>query len=136
MPTKPMIFNVNSFDFVHHPDQEVVVTARELGQKNKQNLPHRTVFGTKYVPLIMTGLNKQASQLLLVLIENRDIYTNETQHTVKGAKEKCQLSRAYKELNKKDLVKRVRNTWYMINPDAVLPWFDDHAALLQKWKTI
>lgn len=108
---------------------------REKAQP-EYKLPYTTVIGLDFLPIILLDLHDNARQLLYTLILSRELITNQAQYKVQGAKEKSRLTRAYKQLYEKGLVKRVKNTWYMLNPNAIIPYFDEHTNLVNKWNSL
>lgn len=125
------IYDVNTLDLVHNGSYEI--TSKP---KAKYGLPYTMVLGAEYASTILLDLSDNSRKMLYTLIQNRNLQTNEVQYRVQGAKDKCKLTRAYKELNSKGLVKRIRNTWYMINPKAVIPRFENYKNLAYKWSIL
>lgn len=122
------MLDVKTIDLVH--DGSFMLTAVP---KKKHKLPGYSCFGAKYIGTIIGDLGKPARELLAHLVQNRDLETNEAQYIVIGVNDKCKLTRAYNELKEKNLVKRIRQQWYLINPAAVFPLFDQYQNILNKW---
>lgn len=130
MPSKILDVHELSIDLVNEGGVEFINIPRA-----KFEVPYRIAFGTKYLATIML-LNKAASEMLLKLIWDRNFLTNEVQYVVAGTNAKCKLTRAYNELKKKDLVKRVRQQHYIINPAAVLPKYSEYDRVLSHWESV
>lgn len=83
------------------------------------------------------SLGKPAGRMLWNLIRERGFYTNESGYKVAGTTTaKCELTRAYNELKKKNLVKRIRNQRYMVNPEAILPDEKRYDRVLEHWHSL
>lgn len=125
------VLDVTTLDLVH----EGCFMITGISKKTPA-IPAYACFGEKYITLIIGELSKTASELLSVLVQTRELNTNEARYTVTGVNNKCKLTKAYNELYKKDLVKRIKKQWYLINPAAVFPLFEEYQTVLKKWKSI
>ena len=80
----------------------------------------------------------KAAQYLLLGITNGIEYSNDYHYVVKviptTETQKSYLKQGYKELVQKNLVKRVKRSHYMINPDALIPLEYEEAKKL--WDSI
>ncbi len=85
--------------------------------------------------LIFADLSKSAAWLFWNLVAVRDYHTNICEFLTSNLTqaEKLKLNRAYKELKEKDLVKRVRNQHYIINPKVILPEFERYTTIQAEW---
>ena len=90
------------------------------------------------VSIVLENLSKRATKLFWQSVRLRDASTNV--RVIRGASltptEKSQLSLAFSELNRCDLMKRVRREYYMLNPKAVLPLFDCYETVQDKWNKL
>lgn len=81
----------------------------------------------------------KAGQFLLLTIKNGITYGNDFNPVVRISKklltstEQQYLIIGYKELLAKDLVRRVKNGYYMINPNALIP--PDYASAIKVWES-
>ena len=80
----------------------------------------------------------KAAQYLLLGITNGIEYSNDYHYVVRvipnTETQKSYLKQGYKELAQKNLVKRVKRSHYMINPDALIPLEYEEAKKL--WDSI
>jgi len=86
---------------------------------------------------ILKNLSRNAHHLFWETVELMDITTNI--RVIRGKQltpsEKGALSKAYKELNKVTLMKRVKREYYMLNP-KVLYSFEHYKDMQDKWDSI
>ena len=100
------------------------------GRRNMTRFPEYKDFaGT------MGNLSKVASWFFWLLVSKRDYKTNEVHYLPSDMKERNRIQRAYPELYKLDLVRRVKRGVYMLNPGAVIPATSDNdfEPFFKKW---
>lgn len=80
----------------------------------------------------------KAAQYLLLAITNGIEYSNDYHYVVKviptTETQKRYLKQGYKELVQKDLVRRVKRSHYMVNPNALIPIEYEEAQTM--WESI
>jgi hypothetical protein len=125
-------------------DPDLDVTISTVTKKDKPNVPAFTCVGrqtmksgnTTGYPLIKVLLSlTKGEQWLYGLIHEHMDYTTNKAYFPKNLitkVERPKLSIAYKALNEKDLVKRVSNGVYMVNPDAVI-YPQSYARVKAEW---
>lgn len=67
------------------------------------------------------GLSKKANEMFWTIVEVKDYRTNTGKLKATNRSESVKISRAYKELRELDLLRRVKQNHYMINPRAMVP---------------
>lgn len=84
---------------------------------------------------IMQELGFNANWLLWCLIEKRNYNTNVSMFSANelGNDLKKRLVRGHKELSEKNLVIRIKKATYMLNPDVVIPNFNNYAECKNTW---
>lgn len=86
----------------------------------------------------MDNMSK-AGRFLLLLIKDGITYSNGYNPVVRLIPKNCTsteqqyIKAGYKELFAKDLVRRVRNGYYMINPNALIP--PDYGNAIKVWNS-
>ena len=70
---------------------------------------------------ILANLSKAANNMFWTLMQTRKSNTNVCKFQASNSSERVKVSRAYKELNSLNLVKRVKQNHYMINPKVIVP---------------
>lgn len=85
---------------------------------------------------VMKEISKGAHWLLWSLLERRDDKTNICVLTPKNSAETARVARAYKELHKAKLVKRIRRSHYIINPAAFQPRTENYEEVFLKWESV
>lgn len=87
---------------------------------------------------IFIGLSPGATRLWWTMVKEIDWETNMV--VIRSAElsknEQNKLSKAYGELNKVGLVKRVKREHYLINPAAVLPQFSQYELVALKYNAV
>ena len=96
-------------------------------------LPYFTGIGQKFENIIFLKLSKAARELLLILIQKRDINTNKAIYVIRGPSAKSKASRAYKELNRHNIAVRVKKQTYLLNPTAIIPRKDCFDKIKEEW---
>jgi hypothetical protein len=89
------------------------------------------------IDLLTVGFNSSlAAQWLILKIKDGINWDNEYSPVVKitpeNNAEKQKLLRGYKELHQKDIVRRVKQGYYMINPNALIPL--DYLSAINTWE--
>lgn len=69
----------------------------------------------------LAGLSKGANNMFWTLMQTRKPATNECILQATTQSERNKLTKAYKELNNLNLIKRTKQNHYMINPRAIVP---------------
>jgi len=96
-------------------------------------LPYFTGIGMKFENIIFLKLSKAARELLLILIQKRDIDTNEAFYVTRKPSAKSKASRAYKELNRHNIAVRVKKQTYLLNPTAIIPRKNYFDKIKKEW---
>jgi hypothetical protein len=78
----------------------------------------------------------KAEQFLILAIKDGITYATDYNPVVKVSgstkHQKNQIIDGYRKLSEKNLVRRIKNGWYMINPNALIP--TDYPSALKIWK--
>jgi hypothetical protein len=85
---------------------------------------------------ILKNVSKIGTWFFWSLMEERKSKTNEAIFRAKDPSESRKISRAYKELYSLDLVRRVKQQHYLINPKVMLPAKGQYSAVLVNWENI
>lgn len=67
------------------------------------------------------GLSKKANEMFWTIVEVKNYKTNIGVLKAANQSERNKISGAYKELRELDLLRRVKQNHYMINPKAMIP---------------
>ena len=70
---------------------------------------------------ILANLSKVANNMFWTLMQTRKSNTNVCKFQASNQTERNRICKAYKELNSLNLVKRVKQNHYMINPKVIVP---------------
>jgi hypothetical protein len=89
------------------------------------------------IDLLTIGFNSSSdAQWLILKIKDSITWDNDYNPVVKitpiNNPEKQKLLRGYKELHQKDIVRRVKQGHYMLNPNALIPL--DYPSALATWE--
>lgn len=85
---------------------------------------------------IFQELSKPATWFWWELLKNRNRDSNTSVFTAENNIIAKKVTKAYKELHRYDLIKRVANKLYMINPKAYLPEFSKYEEVYNKWRRL
>ncbi len=85
---------------------------------------------------ILKNLSKNGSYHFWLFIENRNPKTNHVKYLPSTPKERRALTKAYKELRTLDVLKRVKQGEYLINPKSFIPAGDNFPDALTEWNSI
>ncbi|MEG1502376.1 MAG: hypothetical protein RR073_05630 [Clostridia bacterium] len=96
--------------------------------------PHNKGFSSIYD--ILEQLNPKSLKLFCMLARNKDYNTNETVLSRKKLKESeiYALNKGYKQLENLNLVKRIRDETYLLNPDYVIPKIANLKKIKEKYQ--
>ena len=120
----------------------------EIGMDNKHeyNIQKRRLYnykipffvgiGDDFQEIVFLKLKAPARRLFATLIKKRDIDTNIAKHVVKGNTEQCELTKAYNELKKHNIVHRIKKQTYLLNPLAVIPRTGYFDKIKDEWDSI
>lgn len=109
--------------------EELIISSK---QKSKSNLPPFQMVGRKYIKGnktmgydytgVLLSLNKEEQWFYTLIRQHINFRTNEAiiLSSSLTATEKVKASKAYKSLNSKGLLKKVKKENYLVNPDAVI----------------
>ena len=84
--------------------------------------------------------SSKAAQWLILKIKDGIAYENNYNPVVKVSSkvltstEQQYLAKGYKELKEKNIVKRIKNGHYMINPNALIP--PDYSSAIEIWESV
>lgn len=81
----------------------------------------------------MKNITKGANWMFWSLLETRSDKTNIAILTPQDPTETQKVTRAYKELSNKDIIKRVRRSHYIINPAVIQPRIEHYEEVYLKW---
>lgn len=93
-----------------------------------------TLIGTDWCP-VYRDLPRSAHSFFWKLARNMDPKNNIAQYIAKDINESKWITKAYKVLSQKNLVKRIKRQHYMINPTAIIPALT-YDTVLEHWHTI
>ena len=116
-----------------HPYREHVPAYDRIGGNMEYRSP---VKGYEGLYQTLSRLSKIASWLLWNLVENRNSITNIAVMKAKTPLESKNISLAYKELEKFNLVRRIQRQQYLINPMAFIPKPGYYEEVLTQWKAL
>jgi len=126
------------------PDNEDLVISK-VGKGNESVPAYSCIGGnmdyktrTKGYPelfSILKNVSKIGTWFFWSLMEERRSKTNEAIFRAKDLAESQKVSRAYKELYSLDLVRRVKQQHYLINPKVMLPAKGQYIEVLTKWES-
>ncbi|HIB84237.1 MAG TPA: hypothetical protein EYO59_06470 [Chromatiaceae bacterium] len=87
---------------------------------------------------ILRSLSSNATWLFWTLVQLSCRFNNQAELTSKTLTkyEKHKVTKGYKELLAKDLVKRYKREHYIINPKALLPEFDNFEDIWKIWNAL
>lgn len=120
-------------------DKEVVVSERKKYKtKHKFIALGMTMYNedeVKKTAHIMMELSVSAHWLIWNLIAQRDYNNNVVKMELKNlsSAEKQRGARGYKELKDKKLAVRIDKSVFLINPDFILPNFNNYQACKEHW---
>jgi hypothetical protein len=127
------------------PADERLVVSRE--QTNVEQVPSFSCVGdsneyiNRYAPGypelfgVLKNLSTKANWFFWSLVEKRNILTNEAPFIAKDRTESVKISHGYKELKDLQLVFRIKQQLYLINPSVMLPKKNYYQIVLTRWNT-
>lgn len=125
-----------------HSNNQVTVIFENEEKQNKKRLKKRfDSFGKAssdsdydFADLLLT-LSHTEIKVLALLIKNRDYKTNISvlSRSSLSEKESRRLDRAYKELAKHEVVKRIRDETYLLNPKIFISTPQDEMKIWEAW---
>lgn len=125
-----------------HSNNQVTVTFENEEKQNKKRLKKRfDSFGKKssdsdydFADLLLT-LSHTEIKVLALLIKNRDYKTNIAvlSRSSLSEKESRSLDRAYKGLAKNEVVQRIRDETYLLNPKIFISTPQDEIKIWDTW---
>ena len=85
--------------------------------------------------LVLANLSAIASNMFWTLCRARDVSTNTARlkSSTLTKYEQAKITKAYKELERVKLLVRYKKEHYLINPKAVLPYFEDFPNVWDFW---
>ena len=122
-------------------DEQVAVTAARKSKPNYFMVGNGTMNKNKLFGIDLLrelASSSKAGQFVLLSIKDGIGYGNDYHPVVKVVGdtkyEKNLLSEGYKELFERDLVRRVKRSYYMINPNALIPL--DYVSAIEIWDSL
>lgn len=100
------------------------------------NTERRTKVDSIDMHHILKNLSKGATWLFWHFIENRNPKTNVVKYLPKDVSERRKLTKAYKELHINNVLKRIRQGEYLINPTSYIPSNDQFDVVKDKWNSL
>ena len=100
------------------------------------NTERRTKVESIDMHTILQNASKNASWFFWTLIKLRSPSTNLAVFTPDAPAEAKKVTKAYQELNKANVLKRVRRGVYIINPKAYIPADQQFDVVLQEWNKL
>lgn len=91
--------------------------------------------GLDWLSVLMLDLKPTGHYLFWYMARNRDTDSNIAILRPQTKTEANRLSRAYKDMNQKNLVKRVEPAHYLINPSAIIP-IRTYPEVLSHWESV
>jgi len=121
-------------------DIKINVRKKHLSNKPSFGMLVNTTRRSKVTGLdmhsILQNLSKGSTWIYWEFIENRDSTTNTVYYMPKTVADRRRLTKAYKELNKLQIIKRVRQGKYLINPDSFIPSDNKYEEVKILWQTL
>lgn len=100
------------------------------------NTERRTKVDSIDMHYILKNLSKGATWLFWEFISIRNPKTNIVKYLPKTIAERRKLTKAYKELNQQQLLKRVQQGVYLINPKSYIPADNKFDEVLIVWESL
>lgn len=117
----------------------------QVSKKYKPSLPSFGMLGnterrTKVTSMnmheILKNLSKNSTYFFWLFVEERNPNTNHVQFIPADNAEAKRLTKAYKELHKLEVLKRVKRGEYLINPKAYLPHTEQFENVWTEWSNL
>ena len=131
--------NLKTAVLIHiNPDEQLSVIKKAKPRPNFMMIGNGTMnkYNTQSIDLLQELADAtKAGRYLLLAIKNGIIYKNDYDPIVKvigtNATTKDYIKKGYKELRERNIVRRIKRSHYMINPNALIPLDYDNA--LEIW---
>lgn len=84
---------------------------------------------------IISNLKPTAHNIFWKIVSSRNKNKNIGLYKPNTKTESNRLTRAYKELNQKELIKRIGQGQYLINPDVIVPTYT-YPEVVEHWQSV
>jgi hypothetical protein len=84
----------------------------------------------------LKDISKLGTWFFWSLMKERNITTNESKFSAANAAESRKITTAYKELYALNMVKRIKQQLYLINPKVVLPEKGEYLKVKTRWESL
>lgn len=85
---------------------------------------------------VLKDLSKNGTWFFWTLTEKRNIKTNVAIVKAENAAESRRITQAYQELSSLDIVKRIKQQHYLMNPKVMLPDTEEYPAVKTHWESL
>jgi len=138
-----MAFQIGTTEVTAHIENGQTVT---VGPQRNRNIPPYNCIAAdimKYkkverydgLEMVLAVLPAPATWFFWNLVHKRNPDTNVSQFKAKDINESKRITKAYNELQNKDLIKRVKRQHYLINPKVIIP-IKTYNEVLEHWHSI